>query len=114
MWGDSNGAIFITNRNDCEKCQPSKIRKIGTSGIITTIVGGGTNSFGQGTNAFLNNPSALTGDSAGNFYFAEGGTIRKMSIKSGILSTYITTTGNLLFFIIECLLLDFCYNLFCL
>ncbi|MES2704184.1 MAG: T9SS type A sorting domain-containing protein [Bacteroidota bacterium] len=76
-----------------------RVRKIATSGIITTVAGNGTaTSGGDGgaaTAAGVNHPSGVTADSLGNIYIAEmmGHRIRKVS-PSGIITT-IAGTGTL-------------------
>jgi sugar lactone lactonase YvrE len=63
----------------------STIRKINTSGIITTVAGNGTAGFsgdgGPATSAKLNYPNAVAIDSSGNLYIAEDNNrIRKVSV----------------------------------
>lgn len=66
---DHNGNLFFSDGN--------RIRKINSSGIISTIAGGGSASspsYGDGgsaTNAVLSNCSALTLDDAGNLYISD-------------------------------------------
>ncbi len=52
-----------------------RIRKINTSGIITTVAGNGTSGFsgdlGQATAAELANPFGVAVDGAGNIYIAD-------------------------------------------
>jgi uncharacterized protein YjdB len=86
VYVDAAGAIFIADFNN------NAIRKINTSGIITTIAGTGTPGYtgdgGAATLATLKSPIALTGDAAGNIYVAEfnNHVIRKIST-SGIITT---------------------------
>ena len=74
------------------------IRKINTSGVISTFagtgIGGYTGDGGMATNAQLKRPLDLVFDSAGNLFIAEFGNniIRKIST-SGIVST-IAGTGS--------------------
>lgn len=81
--------FFIDGDNHC-------VRKINTSGIISTVVGNGTSGFsgdgGIATAALLNIPTALTFDAAGNMYIADrgNGRIRKVNT-SGIISTVVGT-----------------------
>lgn len=69
------------------------IRKINTSGIITTIAGTGTSGFsgdgGPATAATLSNPYKLAVDGAGNLYVSDvyNYRIRKIS-SSGIITTF--------------------------
>ena len=82
---DSTGNIYIDDEDN------DRIRKVDTSGIITTVAGGGSNGRGEGgraTSAELSDPVGLTLDSAGNFYFADinNGRVRKVST-AGIITT---------------------------
>lgn len=83
---DGVGNVYIADYNG------SRIRKINTSGIITTIAGNGTaGSTGDGspaTAAEVNRPLSVTPDSAGNVYITEWGSgrIRKIST-TGIITT---------------------------
>ncbi len=83
---DSNGNIFI-----CDG-QNRRVRKITTSGIITTIAGNGIvgngGDGGLAINAQLNLPSSLAIDSIGNVYIADynNNNVRKVST-SGIITT---------------------------
>jgi hypothetical protein len=68
------------------------VRKIDTSGIITTFAGNGTQGYsgdgGQATSAQLHNPLALTVDSLGNVYVTDSlnKAVRKINT-SGIITT---------------------------
>src|SRR6202042_2635361 len=72
------------------------VRKVDTSGVMTTIAGNGTagisgtNGNGsQATSVPICSPSGVAADRAGNVYFGSSvcGTIRKVDA-SGVLSTY--------------------------
>lgn len=69
------------------------IRKVDTSGIVTTIAGNGTAGFGgdggQAVAAQLNRPYAVVIDTAGNIYIPDNANhrIRKIDT-SGIITTY--------------------------
>ncbi|MEI8280533.1 MAG: T9SS type A sorting domain-containing protein [Bacteroidota bacterium] len=86
---DHSGNFFIADAIN------QRIRKVSSSGIITTVAGGGVNSPGDNgpaTSAQISNPQGLTLDNAGNIYFTESSnTIRKVST-SGIITT-IAGTG---------------------
>ena len=84
---DLTGNIYITTNGD------GRIRKVSTSGIITTFAGNGTGGFsgdgGQATNAELNQPFAVVVDNVGNLYFTDSNNfrVRKVSIL-GIITTF--------------------------
>ena len=74
---DQTGNLFIADTGN------SRIRKIDTSGIITTVAGGGT-SFGESgspINAQLNRPHGVAIDKDGNIYISDTSNqrIRKIS-----------------------------------
>jgi hypothetical protein len=76
----------------------SRIRKVNTSGIISTFAGNGVASFsgdgGLATAAELNNPTGITFDGVGNLYISDWGNfcVRKINT-SGIIST-LAGNGN--------------------
>jgi sugar lactone lactonase YvrE len=84
---DSHGNIYIADTAN------SKIRKVDTSGVISTIAGnsnfgyGGDN--GPGPSATLNEPTGVTVASSGNVYVADflNNRIRKIST-SGTITTF--------------------------
>lgn len=71
---DGSGNIFIADTNN------HRIRKVNTSGVISTIAGTGTAGYsgdgGQGNSAQINTPYAVAVDSVGNIYFADRGNAR--------------------------------------
>jgi len=83
---DYAGNIYIADRDN------ERIRKVNTSGIISTIAGNGTIGYsgdgGAATNASLNNPTGLLVDAAGNIYIADyfNSRIRKVNT-NGVIST---------------------------
>jgi trimeric autotransporter adhesin len=83
---DSTGNLFIADSGN------NRIRKMDSSGIITTVAGNGTSGFsgdgGQATSAELYNPTGIVLDPAGSIFIADYGNnrIRKVS-SSGIIST---------------------------
>lgn len=83
---DANGNVYIADKNN------SVIRKVNTSGIITTIAGtsvaGYTGDGGLATSAKINLPAAVATDAAGNVYISDtyNHAIRKVST-SGIITT---------------------------
>jgi len=92
---DSNGNVYLADT------ATSRIRKIDTSGNITTIAGNGTRGYtGDGANAptaELYFPVGVATDSSGNFYIADYGnyTVRKVTAASnGTTITTIAGTGT--------------------
>lgn len=83
---DSSGNLIVADGGN------SRIRKISTTGKITTIVGNGVFGYsgdgGPALNAEIGQPFKMTFDSAGNLYFAQVGNcvIRKVD-KTGTIST---------------------------
>lgn len=70
----------------------SRIRKVDTSGIITTVAGNGIDGFsgdgGDAKLASINNPGGIVSDSAGNIYFADtdNNRIRKILSNGNIVT----------------------------
>ena len=91
---DASGNIYISDFGS------STIRKVSTSGIITTVAGTGTAGYnGDGilaSAAQLNAPRGITFDSSGNLYVADGGNerIRKITFASGLISTVAGTGAS--------------------
>ncbi|MFM1876906.1 MAG: hypothetical protein RL266_2643, partial [Bacteroidota bacterium] len=82
----SEGIIYIADRNN------SRIRKINSEGIISTIAGDGTTGFsgdgGLAINAKLGRPTSITTDSVGNIFFMDYDNARVRKIdRQGIITT---------------------------
>jgi sugar lactone lactonase YvrE len=89
-WGVTpsvTGQLYIADQNN------NRIRAIGTSGVITTVVGTGTEGFsgdaGPASAATLNVPASVAIDAAGNLYVADSGNnrVRKINASTGIITT---------------------------
>ena len=87
---DAAGNMYIPDRSN------HRVRKVNTSGIISTYAGTGTGGFsGDGaaaTAAKLNMPNGVTFDAAGNAYIADAynNRIRKVT-PGGVISTFAGT-----------------------
>lgn len=85
---DSVGNVFISTTGD------ARIRKVNTSGIISTIAGNGssgvgpTGNNGPATAAYLSSPRGIAFDKAGNLFVAEQMTqVRRIST-AGIINKF--------------------------
>ena len=92
---DSIGNIYIAEEDN------SVIRKVNTSGIISTIAGiGGVPGYsgdgGPGTNAKLNFPQGIAVDKSGNVYVADfyNSRIRRIDAATGKISTIAGNGGG--------------------
>lgn len=101
---DASGNMYISDFYN------NRVRKVSTSGIITTVAGNGFISYyplhtggysgdgGPATSAELNHPTSVAVDGSGNLYIADqgNGRIRKVST-AGIITTFAGTgTGGAL------------------
>jgi len=90
---DAAGNLYIADAGN------SRIRRVTTNGIISTVAGNGDPGFsgdrGPAVRAQLNNPRGIALDAAGNVYIADtgNGRIRKVSTK-GEIATIAGTSGN--------------------
>ena len=84
---DASGNVYIADAGN------NRIRKVTTSGVISTIAGTGVYGYnGDGfaaTSAQLNYPRGVAVDASGNVYIADAGNhrIRKVDISTGFIST---------------------------
>ena len=88
---DVAGNLFIVETSG------GLIRRVdGTTGIITTVAGGGIGNpreklFGDGgpaTEALIKQPAGVAVDAKGNLYIATDNRVRKLDASSGIITTY--------------------------
>lgn len=92
---DAAGNLYIADFNS------GRIRKVDTSGIITTIAGGGTSGLGDGgpaTSAQLQFPSDVVVDASGRIYVSDTGNSRVRLLTPAIVivrNLSITTSGFL-------------------
>ena len=83
---DGTGNLYIADTHN------HRIRKVDTSGVITTVAGNGVGGYsgdgGAATAAQLNSPQSVTIDDTGNLYIADRNNhrIRKVDI-SGVITT---------------------------
>jgi len=89
---DANGNLFIADTyNDV-------IRKVGTNGIITTVVGNGTNGYsgdgGAATNAELYNPFDVAVNATGNLFIADYQNNRIREVEANGIITTIAGNGT--------------------
>jgi hypothetical protein len=81
---DSAGNLYVADTNNF------RVRKISTSGVITTVAGNGTKGSsgdgGLGTSAQLTSPTGLAFDRAGNLFIGDGASVRMLS-PAGIVTT---------------------------
>lgn len=87
---DSEGTIFFSDRNN------DVVRKIETSGIISTIAGNGNIGYsgdgGKATDATMKNPFQVYKDSNGRIFIAEAGNnVIRMIDTNGVISTHAGT-----------------------
>jgi sugar lactone lactonase YvrE len=86
---DVSGNIFITETFG------GRIRRVdATSGIISTVVGGGQYiGDGNPTRLLLTAPKALSIDSAGNLFFTDGDRLRELSANTNRVHTLLQSRG---------------------
>ncbi len=86
---DKNGVLYVLDRFD------SRIRRVGTDGVITTIAGTGEPGYNgddrPALGAQINGGGFLTLDADGNIYFADflNHRVRKITIGTGAITTIV-------------------------
>lgn len=91
---DAGGNFFIADSGN------SRVRKVDSNGIITTVAGGGPYTDNPvddipATNAFLRGPGAVAVDAAGNIFLTDDNRVRKVTNTQGpILALNEVTVAN--------------------
>jgi sugar lactone lactonase YvrE len=89
---DTSGNLYVTDSF------ANRIRKVSTSGIITTIAGNGISGYsgdgGPASSAMVNYPIGITLDTSGNIYFVDSGNQRVRKIDTGGNISTIAGTGK--------------------
>jgi sugar lactone lactonase YvrE len=87
---DINGNLYIADTNN------HRIRKISTTGQVTTIAGSGIATFlnGTGTLAGFNSPQSITVDNSGILYIADTMNYRVRKITTDGIVTTLVGTGS--------------------
>jgi len=89
---DAAGNVYVTDQFN------HRIRKIDTSGIITTVAGNGVNTFAgdhlAATSASLNYPGETAFDAAGNLFIVDSSNEVIRMVSGGIITTVAGTPGT--------------------
>ena len=90
---DDAGSLYIADQHN------QRIRKVDSSGIITTIAGTGARGYGgdggPAAQARLNHPHGVATDGAGNVYIADYGNQRIRKVDTSGVITTVAGTGEL-------------------
>jgi hypothetical protein len=92
-------AVTVNGVGNLFIADASRIREVGTNGVITTVAGNGTIGYsgdgGWATNAELNNPAGLVTDHSGNLFVADGSNNRIRKVDTvGLISTVAGNGAN--------------------
>jgi len=85
VMADNSGNIYVSDQFN------HRVRMINTNGIITTVAGNGTPTFGgdggPATSASLNFPGGLALDSSGSLFIVDPGNNRLRKVSGGVITT---------------------------
>ena len=89
---DGSGNVYFCDYNN------NRVRKVSSSGIITTLAGGASAGFsgdgGAATSATLNHPYAVALDASGNLYICDNGNSRVRKVNTSGIITTVAGTGS--------------------
>src|ERR1022692_3677373 len=89
---DATGNLFVADWSNC------RIRKVASSGIITTVAGTGACGFGGdgrlATAAYLHSPGGVAVDAVGNLFVADTYNNRIRKVSAGGIITTVAGTGT--------------------
>jgi uncharacterized protein (TIGR03437 family) len=87
---DKNGNMYIADTGN------ARIRMVNTSGVITTVVGGGTTytEGGLATASVLAGPRGVGVDSSGNLYIADADGNRIYKVANNVITTFAGSGSN--------------------
>ena len=85
---DGAGNLFIAEWGN------QRIRKVDSSGVITTVAGTGLGDGGPATSARLYRPGGVAVDGAGNLFIVDGGNDRIRKVDSAGVITTVAGTGR--------------------
>ena len=89
---DGAGSLYISHRNN------NRVRKVDSTGTITTIAGTGERGFGgdggPASQAQISSPTGVAVDGAGNLYIADSGNQRIRKVDSTGTITTVAGTGE--------------------
>ena len=91
---DGVGNLYVTD-NGLDTCNCVR-RVVVATGAVTTLAGNPNDVSvdGTGTHASFTGPWGIAGDGAGNLYVTDNGTIRKIVIATGVVTTFAGTSSE--------------------